>query len=66
MIKDIADLNIGDTIVITIVTKVIEKGDGFGDEPAYINTSFTYTDGSCIGLSNEDIAFNNISILAEA
>lgn len=61
-IKKIADLRVGDEIIITIRTTVIEKEDRYRDEAPYINTSFDYVDGECVAFTDFELSKNSFTV----
>lgn len=61
-IKKIADLCVGDEIVVTIRTKVIEKEDRYRDEAPYVNTSFDYVDGECVAFTDFELSKDSFTV----
>lgn len=61
-IKKIADLRVGDEIVITIHTKVIEKEDRYKEEEPYVNTSFEYLDGACVAFTDFELSKDSFNV----
>lgn len=61
-IKKIADLRVGDEVVITIRTKVIEKEDRHREEAPYVNTSFEYVDGKCVAFTDFELSKDSFTV----